>query len=114
MIYAVLGYRDRLIAGLLENIVLLELKRRGYQVYIGKVEDKEVDFIAERRSEKVYIQVAYKLTEPQTIEREFSVLCAIQDNYPKYVVTMDDFWQDNIEGIKHKHIADFLLLKEFC
>jgi len=113
LIYSVLGYRDRFIAGILENIVLLELKRRGYTVYVGKIEEKEVDFIAERKDDKVYVQVTYKMTEPQTIEREFGAFNSIQDNYPKYVVSMDDFWKDNMEGIKHIHIADFLLLKEF-
>jgi len=113
LIYAVLGYRDRLISGLLENVVFLELKRRGYKVYTGRSEEKEIDFIAEKRDEKVYVQVAYKLTENQTIEREFSVLSDITDNYPKYVVTMDDFWKENINGIKHKHIAEFLLMNEF-
>jgi predicted AAA+ superfamily ATPase len=109
LVYAVLGYRDRMIAGILENIIYLELKRRGYQVYIGKLGDKEVDFIAERRGEKIYLQIAYKLNDAQTVEREFAPLKAISDNYPKYVVTMDDFWQDNINGIKHLHVADFLL-----
>jgi hypothetical protein len=98
-----------MIAGILENIIYLELKRRGYQVYIGKFGDKEVDFIAERRGEKIYLQIAYKLNDAQTVEREFAPLKAISDNYPKYVVTMDDFWQDNINGIKHLHVADFLL-----
>jgi predicted AAA+ superfamily ATPase len=113
LIYAVLGYRDRLISGLLENVVFLELKRRGYKIYTGKSDEKEIDFIAEKRDEKVYIQVAYKLTDNQTVEREFSVLSDIADNYPKYVVTMDDFWKENINGIKHKHIAEFLLMNEF-
>lgn len=113
MIYAVMGYRDRLIAGLLENIVFLELKRRGYKVYIGKNGEKEVDFIAEKKDEKIYIQVSYKMTEEQTIEREFGVFKDITDNYPKYVVTMDDFWKDNINGVKHKHIAEFLLMENY-
>jgi len=113
MIYAVMGYRDRLIAGLLENIVYLELKRRGYKVYIGKNGVKEVDFIAEKKGEKVYVQVSYKMTEEQTIEREFGVYNDILDNYPKYVVTMDEFWKDNINGVKHKHIAEFLLMEEY-
>lgn len=108
-VYAVLGYRDRMIAGILENIVYLELKRRGYQVYIGKLNEKEVDFIAEKRDEKIYLQIAYKLNDTQTVEREFAPLKAIADNYPKFVITMDEFWQDNINGIRHMHIADFLL-----
>ncbi len=113
LIYSVLGYRDRFISGILENIVLLELKRRGYKVYVGKNEEKEVDFIAENKNEKIYVQVTYKMVEQQTIEREFSVFKSINDNYPKYVVSMDEFWNDNIDGIKHIHIADFLLLNQY-
>lgn len=109
IIYALMGYRDRMISGILENIVFLELKRRGYNVYIGKLNTTEIDFVAEKRNEKIYVQVAYKLENEQTVNREFGNLLAIDDQYPKYVVTMDEFWQDNIEGIKHLHITDFLL-----
>ena len=113
LLYAVMGYKDRLIAGVLENIVMLELKRRGYRVYIGKIGLKEVDFIAEKQSSKIYIQVAYQLAEQTTIDREFSPLLGIKDHYPKYVITMDNLWKDNIKGVKHFHIADFLLLNSF-
>jgi len=114
LVYAVLGYKDRLIAGILENIVMLELERRGYRVFVGKLDTREVDFIAERKNEKVYIQVSYTPTVAQeTIEREFAPLLAIKDNYPKYVVTMDDFWNDNVEGVKHKYLAEFLLMDEY-
>jgi hypothetical protein len=92
---------------------MLELKRRGYRVFTGKSEDKEVDFIGEKNENKVYIQVAYKISEQSTIDREFYPLLEIKDHYPKYVVTMDEKWKDNIEGIRHKHIADFLLIPEF-
>jgi len=109
LIYATMGYRDRMISGILENIVFLELKRRGYQVYIGKLDNKEIDFIAEKQGDKVYLQVTYKLESDQTIEREFSPLLAVEDQYPKYVVTMDDFWKDTINGVKHLYITDFLL-----
>ncbi len=111
--YALMGYKDRDIAGILENIILLELKRRGYKVFVGKLDDKEIDFIAERKEEKIYVQVSYKLSSEETISREFNPLLAVKDHYPKYVVTMEDFWQDNIEGVKHKHIADFLLMDEY-
>jgi predicted AAA+ superfamily ATPase len=104
-----MGYRDRMIGGMLENLVFLELKRRGYQVYIGKLDTKEIDFIGEKRGQKIYIQVAYKLENEATVTREFSSLLAIDDQYPKYVVTMDDLWKDNIQGITHFHIQDFLL-----
>jgi uncharacterized protein len=109
LIYATMGNRDRMISGILENIVFLELKRRGYQVFVGKFDNKEIDFIAEKQGEKIYLQVAYKLESEQTVEREFSPLFAVADNYPKYVVTMDDFWKDSIDGVKHLYINDFLL-----
>ena len=109
LIYSVMGYRDRLIAGMLENLVCLELKRRGYEVYVGKQDDKEVDFVAIRREEKIYVQVTYQLASQATVEREFAPLLAINDHYPKYVVSMDSLWQDNVEGVRHRHIADFLL-----
>lgn len=112
LIYATLGNRDRMISGILENIVFLELKRRGYEVYIGKLGNREIDFIAEKQNQKIYIQVAYKLESEATVEREFSVLQSIGDQYPKYVVTMDEFWKDSIDGIKHLYITEFLLSKE--
>src|SRR5690606_21229715 len=106
IIYALMGYRDRMISGILENIVFLELKRRGYNVYIGKLDTTEIDFVAEKRNHKIYVQVAYKLDHEQTINREFGNLLTVNDQYPKYVVTMDEFWKDDIEGIKHLHIND--------
>jgi predicted AAA+ superfamily ATPase len=113
LLYAVMGFKDRHISGVLENIVMLELKRRGYRVFVGKLDDKEIDFIAEKNEKKVYVQVAYKMTEQTTIDREFTPLLEIKDNHPKYVVTMDEMWKDNIEGVLHKHIADFLLMDEY-
>ena len=113
LVYATMGFRDRFISGILENIVFLELKRRGYKVYIGKVGTREIDFIAEKKNEKIYIQVAYKLESPKTVEREYAPLLSVEDHYPKYVVTMDDFWQDTIDGVRHVHIKDFLLAVNF-
>ena len=112
IIYAVMGYRNRMISGILENIVFLELKRRGYKVFVGKLDDKEIDFIAEKQGEKVYIQVAYKLESEKTVAREFDSLLAVQDQYSKYVVTMDTFWKESVDGVKHVHIANFLLMEE--
>jgi predicted AAA+ superfamily ATPase len=109
LVYAMMGYRDRIISGILENIVFLELKRRGYCVYIGKLGDKEIDFIAEKKDKKIYIQVAYKLDNEKAVEREFGHLLAINDQYPKYVITMDDFWKDSMSGVQHLYITDFLL-----
>jgi uncharacterized protein len=113
IIYAVMGYRDRMISGVLENIVMLELKRRGYAVYTGKLDEREIDFVAEKNNNRIYVQVTWKMEGQATIEREFSPLRAIRDHYPKYVVSMDDFWHDNIEGIKHLHLADFLLMDNY-
>ena len=92
-----MGYKDRLISWILENMVMLELKRRGYRVFVGKLDDKEIDFIAEKNEKKVYVQVAYKMTGQTTVDREFKPLLEIRDHHPKYVVTMDELWKDNIE-----------------
>lgn len=109
--YAVMGFKDRAISGVLENIVMLELKPRGYTVFIGKLDKREIDFIAERSTGKVYIQVSYLLGDSkETIDREFMPLLALRDHYPKFVVSMDDFWREKIEGVRHIHLADFLLM----
>src|SRR5690606_3726625 len=89
IIYATMGIRDRMIAGILENMVYLELKRRGYQVYVGKSDSTEIDFVAEMQGDRIYVQVAYKMENQETIDREFGNLLSINDQYPKYVVTMD-------------------------
>jgi hypothetical protein len=109
LLYATLGHKDRLIAGVLENVVFLELKRRGYSVYVGKIDAGEVDFIAEKSGKKLYIQVTYQLNNPSTIDREFGTLLNIKDQFPKYVVSMDEFWKDSMEGVEHWYITDFLL-----
>lgn len=108
LVYAVMGYKDRMIAGALENIVYWEMKRRGYDTFIGKQDNREVDFVGIRRDEKIYVQVTYRMESEATVEREFAPLLAIGDHYPKFVVSMDEVWQDNIEGVRHRHIADFL------
>lgn len=92
----------------LENIVYLELRRRGYEILVGKFEEKEVDFVIQKGSSKSYIQVAYYLAEEATIEREFSVLRNIEDNYPKLVLSMDRV-NRSMDGIEHRNIIDFLL-----
>ena len=109
LIYAVMGYKDRMISGALENIVYWEMVRRGYDTYIGKYNNREVDFVGVQGNEKIYVQVTYRMESDATVEREFAPLLSIGDNYPKFVVSMDDVWQDNIEGVKHRHIADFLI-----
>lgn len=113
LIYAVMGYKDRMISGILENIVLLELLSRDYHVAVGKVGTKEIDFIASKGNAKFYIQVAYMLPDKNTVDREFGTLIELKDHYPKYVVTMDSIWTDTIEGVKHVHIADFLLMENY-
>ncbi|MDD3875355.1 MAG: ATP-binding protein [Bacteroidales bacterium] len=110
LLYAIMGYKDRMISGILENIVMLELKRKGFKVFVGKSGLTEIDFVAEKTGQKIYVQVAYLLSEPSTIEREFSPLLKVKDHYPKYVVTMDNLWKDNIDGVIHINIADFLLM----
>ena len=106
--HAVMGYRDNDIAGLLENVVYLELLRRGYSVRIGKLGATEVDFIAGCADERLYIQVAYVLTE-DNISREFAPLEAIADNYRKMVLSTDSLIHMNRNGIHQKSILDFLL-----
>lgn len=111
--YSVLGYTQTSVAAMLENVVYLELRRRGYSVNIGKTPDGEIDFIAEKQSEKLYVQVTKEIKTPETEQREYSRLLEIHDNYPKYLLTTDNFAGGNYEGIKTMHIADFLLSKEF-
>ena len=99
---------ERDIGQALENIVYLELRRRGYDIYVGKFGSQEIDFIAVKGAFKMYVQVAYLLAEPSTMEREFSVLEAIADNHPKVVLSMDKVDRSR-NGISHKNIIDFLL-----
>ena len=105
--YSQFGYNTKGIAASLENIVYLELRRRGYQVYVGKDADKEIDFVAIRRDEKMYIQVCREL--PADSDREIANLLEIKDHYPKYVVCMDRLAMGNENGVRLVHIADFLL-----
>ena len=109
---AVFGGNTRDINLVLENIVFMELLRRGYEVRVGKEKDKEIDFVCKKRGEKLYIQVSYLLASQEIIDREFDVYKEINDNYPKYVVSMDDFDMSR-DGIKHKNVRDFLLMQEW-
>lgn len=109
------GIREAVFSGnmrdinlILENIVYLELLRRGYTVTVGKYGDKEVDFVCDKHGEKLYVQVTYLLASEETINREFGVYDNIRDNYPKYVVSLDEFDMSR-NGIKHRNIRDFLL-----
>ncbi len=105
---AVVGFSPFDLGQILENAVFLHLKFLGYSVVVGKQNEKEVDFIAEKGGEKVYIQVALRIAEVQTMEREFRNLKAIQDNYPKYVITLDEYTGASHEGIQHLPLINFL------
>ena len=109
--YSIMGYDPDSVAAMLENIVYLELLRRGYRVYVGKFEDYEIDFVAVKQNEKIYIQVAQEIRSEETQKREYDRLLALPDNYPKYVLRTDDFAEGNYQGIRTMHIADFLLDK---
>ncbi|MCX6249169.1 MAG: ATP-binding protein [Bacteroidetes bacterium] len=103
-----LGYKIGEIAGHLENIVYLELLSRGYKVNIGKYNDQEIDFVATKANELIYVQVAYMLHDQKTIDREFGVLGKINDNYPKVVLSMDKFHDSNRNGIQWFNLVEFL------
>lgn len=105
--YALLGYNRKMLDGAMENIVFLELKRRGYDVFIGKNNTKEIDFVATRRDEKIYVQVCVQI--PEGSDREVGNLMEIRDHYPKYVVTLNEMDTGIENGIKIVHLADFLL-----
>ena len=100
------------IAQVLENIIYLELMRRGYKVTVGKDGEKEIDFIAKQNDDIIYIQVAYLLASDDTINREFGVFSQIKDNYPKYVISLDEVDMSR-NGIKHINIRDFLLMESW-
>ncbi len=111
--YSILGYTPDSMAAMLENIVYLELLRRGYEVCIGKIGNAEIDFVATRQENKLYIQITQKIERDETEEREYGRLLSIADNYPKYVLRTDEFAGGNYQGIKTMHIADFLLSSEY-
>jgi predicted AAA+ superfamily ATPase len=109
--YAMLGFQPAAINGMLENVVYLELRRRGYEVNVGVVGAAEVDFVATRQDERLYVQVSYLLGSEETRQREFAPLLAISDNYPKLVLTMDPVPPYNIDGVQRLPVEDFLLNK---
>ncbi len=109
---AVFGGNARDINLILENIVCLELLRRGYEVTVGRTGGKEIDFVCDKRGEKLYVQVAYLLASEETVSREFGAYDNIRDNFPKYVVSLDEFDMSR-NGIKHRNIRDFLLAEEW-
>ena len=109
---AVFGGNMRDINLILENIVYLELLRRGYEVTVGRTGGKEIDFVCDKRGEKLYVQVIYLLASEETVNREFGAYDSIRDNFPKYVVSLDEFDMSR-NGIKHRNIRDFLLAEEW-
>lgn len=109
MRYALLGRKNIDSGHVLENIVYLELIRRGYKVYIGKVDDNEVDFVAENKDGRIYYQVAYTVREEETLTRELKSLQKINDHYPKYILTMDMDPKTNYDGIIKMNVLDWLL-----
>ena len=111
--YSVLGYNADSFAASLEDIVYLELCRRGYSVNVGKTTDGEIDFVAARQNEKIYVQVTQEIRSEKTERREYDRLLEIHDNYPKYVLRTDESAGGNYKGIKTMHVADFLLSAEY-
>lgn len=109
--YCVMGFNPKSVAAMLENIVYFELRRKGYDVYIGKNADKEIDFIAAHRDKRLYVQVCRNL--PEESDRKIANLLEIKDHYPKYVVTLDELAGGNINGVRIVHLADFLLSEEY-
>lgn len=109
---AVIGGNMRDINLVLENIVFMEALRRGYSVTVGKVGEREIDFVCERHGEKCYIQVAYLLAAEETVQREFGMYEHVQDNFPKYVVSLDEFDMSR-NGVRHYNIRDFLLAENW-
>lgn len=109
---AVLGGNTRDIHLILENVVYLELLRRGYDVKVGRIREREIDFVCDKQGEKLYVQVAYLLASEETMEREFGAYDMIRDHYPKYVVSLDEFDMSR-NGIKHRNVCDFLLMEEW-
>lgn len=109
---AVFGGNAKDINLILENVVYLEMLRRGYKVTVGRNGDKEIDFVCNKRGEKLYVQVSYLLAAEETIAREFGAYDNIRDNFPKYVVSLDEFDMSR-NGIKHRNIRDFLLMEEW-
>jgi uncharacterized protein len=107
--HGLLGYKDNDISGLLENIVFLEFRGRGYNVSIGKLNGYEIDFIAEKQNEKIYIQVCKNLSAESTIEREFGNLKAISDNHKKIVLSLEKFFPSDLNGIQHFYLPKYLM-----
>lgn len=111
--HALLGYDPTATAALLENAVYLEMKRRGFSVYVGKLGAKEIDFVAERQGDRLYVQVSRMIEDERTERREYDNLLDVKDGYPKYVLRTDAFAEGRYEGVRTMHVADFLLSEDW-
>lgn len=109
--YCILGFNPRSIAAMLENIVYFELFRKGYSVFIGKNETKEIDFVGVKQDKRIYVQACRRL--PDDSDREINNLLELSDNFPKYVVTMDEMDVGNVHGVQIVHLMDFLLMDSY-
>ncbi len=105
---SVAGFNPSDIGKLIENIVFLHLLICGYQIHVGVFGENEIDFVCTKQNEKIYVQVAYLIANENTIQREYGNLLKIKDNYPKYVVSMDEFQGNTYEGILHLRLREFL------
>jgi predicted AAA+ superfamily ATPase len=113
MRYSVLGYTPDSVSAMLENLVYLELLRRGYDVRIGQLPDGEIDFVATKQENRLYAQITQRIDSEKTERREYGRLLSIRDNHPKYLLRTDAFADGNHMGIKTMHVADFLLSDAF-
>ncbi len=111
--FAVMGYNADMVASTLENVVYLELCRRGYAVFVGKDKEEEIDFVATRQQEKIYVQVTQCIDSEKTEKREYERLLAISDNFPKFVLRTYEFSGGIYSGVQTMHVADFLLSDRF-
>jgi hypothetical protein len=107
--YLLLGKRGADVGHILENVIYLELLRRGYQVYIGKVDNQEIDFVAMNQDGRSYFQIAATVREPATLERELAPLRKLSDHYPKYILTLDEDPEADYDGIRRIRALDWLI-----
>jgi len=105
---SIAGYNPSDIGKIMENVVFMHLMICGYQVRVGSLGDNEIDFVCQKQNETIYVQVSYLIVNESTIEREYGNLLKIKDNYPKYVISMDEFQGNTYKGIKHLHLRQFL------
>lgn len=106
--HSIIGYKQTDINKIIENLVFLHLKFLGYKITTGQLEQNEIDFVAEKDNQKIYVQATYLLTSQKSIKREFGNLLKIKDNYPKYVISMDEYAKGDYQGIRHMSLIEFL------